>query len=127
MIPVTYTREEVAQNDHRIRVVVDPENTIPEVNEDSGDNSACTSLTIAYGRGLGWVVDVEQNPLLWLGIIVFLIVIAATLFVAIRSTPEDIDAILGDETYDDEEHDPYDHAAMFNEDENDYEFNEDDV
>ncbi len=129
VIPVTYTHEEVALSDERIQVVIDSTNAIPEVNEDLGDNSACTSLTIAYGRGLGWVVNVEQNPLQWLGIIVFLAVITATLFIAIRSVPEDIDAILGDETYDGDEDDvdPYDHSAMFDDEDVGYGFDEDDV
>ena len=124
---MTYTREEISLNDERIQVVVDSTDSIPEVNEDSGDNSACTSLTIAYGRGLGWVVGVEQNPLQWIGIIIFLVVISATLFIAIRSAPEDIDAILGDDAYDDDDIDPYDHAAMFNDEQDDYGFGEDDV
>ncbi|MBG17101.1 MAG: hypothetical protein CMB77_01925 [Euryarchaeota archaeon] len=128
VIPVTYTREEISLSDERIQVVVDSTDSVPEVNEDLGDNSACTSLTIAYGRGLGWVVDVEQNPLQWIGIIIFLVVISATLFIAIRSAPEDIDAILGDDVYDDDEEiDPYDHAAMFDDEPDGYGFSEDDV
>ena len=129
VIPVTYTREEISLSDERIQVVVDSTDSVPEVNEDLGDNSACTSLTIAYGRGLGWVVDVEQNPLQWIGIIIFLVVISATLFIAIRSAPEDIDAILGDDVYDDDDEDldPYDHAAMFGDEPDGYGFGEDDV
>ena len=59
----------------RIRVVVDPDDLIVEVNDD--DNSAEHKVEIVYVSYMGWFDSIREQPLIWLFSILSLIVLVA--------------------------------------------------
>ena len=77
----TWTTEEGVT---RVRVVVDYDNLIPEVND--YDNSAEHSIEIAYGQYFGWFDSPRENPLAWIFIFISIITIAAVISIASRTS-----------------------------------------
>ena len=59
----------------RIRVVVDPDDVIVEVNDE--DNSAEHKVEIVYVSYMGWFDSIREQPLIWLFSILSLIVLVA--------------------------------------------------
>jgi hypothetical protein len=96
VIPVvaTWTAEEGVD---RIRVVVDPDDVIVEVNDD--DNSAEHRIDIVYVSYMGWFDSVREQPLIWIFSILSILVLIAVGITANRTA-----ITHGDESfYDDEE------------------------
>ena len=95
-IPVvaTWTAEEGVD---RIRVVVDPDDVIVEVNDD--DNSAEHRIDIVYVSYMGWFDSVREQPLIWIFSIMSILILIAVGITANRTAVSH-----GDDTfYDDEE------------------------
>ena len=112
IIPVTasWTAEEGVD---RIRVTVDPDDVIVEVNND--DNTAEHKIEIVYVSYMGWFDSVREQPLIWIFSILSILVLIAVGITANRTaiTHGDDDYYIeeewdGDEEYDDEEDDGYD-------------------
>ena len=59
----------------RIRVVVDPDDVIVEVNDE--DNSAEHKVEIVYVSYMGWFDSIREQPLIWLFSILSIIVLVA--------------------------------------------------
>ena len=59
----------------RIRVVVDPDDVIVEVNDD--DNTAEHKVEIVYVSYMGWFDSIREQPLIWLFSILSIIVLVA--------------------------------------------------
>ena len=57
----------------RVRVVVDPDNVIVEVNDD--DNSAEHKVEVVYVSYMGWFDSIREQPLVWLFTILSIIVL----------------------------------------------------
>ena len=85
----------------RIRMVVDHENVISEVNE--ADNTVEQGIEIAYASFLGWVDSPREHPLTWIYMIVAVVVIGAVVTIARRTSLEDMTSLFQEEYYDDEE------------------------
>ena len=112
IIPVTasWTAEEGVD---RIRVTVDPDDVIVEVNND--DNTAEHKIEIVYVSYMGWFDSVREQPLIWIFSILSILVLIAVGVTANRTaiTHGDDDYYIeeewdGDEEYDDEDDDGYD-------------------
>jgi len=104
VIPVvaTWTAEEGVD---RIRVVVDPDDVIVEVNDD--DNSAEHRIDIVYVSYMGWFDSVREQPLIWIFSILSILILIAVGITANRTAITHGD----DSFYDDdewEEDDEYD-------------------
>jgi hypothetical protein len=95
-----------AEEVDRVRVVVDYENFIVEVNDD--DNSAEHSIDVAYSKYFGWIDAPRENPLTWIFIILTLITLTVVISVASKTSLDFSDGAL-QEDYgwedDDEEED----------------------
>ena len=99
-----------AEDVDRIRVVVDYDNSIVEVNDD--DNSAEHSIDIAYGQYFGWFDSPRESPLAWIFIVTSILVLLGVASIASRTTIDHGDGVFTDEEEDweddDEEEDEYD-------------------
>ncbi len=73
-IPVS-VRWEAREGVDRIKVVVDPDNLIVEVNDE--DNSAEHKVEIVYVSYMGWFDSIREQPLIWLFSILSIIVLVA--------------------------------------------------
>jgi hypothetical protein len=86
----------------RIRVVVDSDNDIVEVNDD--DNSAEHNVEIAYSAYLGWLDSPRENPLIWLFVIITLLAVTGIAVTASKTAiTMNPDGLLDDEDWDEEE------------------------
>ena len=100
-----------AENVDRLRVVVDRDNLIIEVNDD--DNSAEHSVEMAYPKYLGWFDSPRENPLAWIFIVTSIIVLIGVATIAARTSIDHGDGMFEDnedwdEDEDDEDDDDYD-------------------
>jgi hypothetical protein len=110
IVPVstTWTAEDV----DRIRVVVDYDDLVVEVNDD--DNSAEHSLEIAYGEYFGWFDSPREQPLAWIFIFTSILVLIAVATIATRTTIDHGEGAFQDdeeeweEDEEDDEEDDYD-------------------
>jgi len=111
-IPITATWKAVEGVD-RVRVVVDSNNEIVEVDET--DNSASVGISVEYMYGMGWVENARQNMLAVIGIIIAMLVLPVVAFVSMKGALtgrselfEDDMLFEDDEDYEDEDDDDYD-------------------
>jgi hypothetical protein len=110
-VSVTWSAEEGVD---RIRVVVDPDDVIVEVNDD--DNTAEHKVEIVYVSFMGWFDSIREQPLIWLFSILSLIVLIGIGVTASRTAInhgesallDDEDWYDEDEEYEDEDDDGYD-------------------
>ncbi len=99
-VSTTWSAEDV----DRIRVVVDYDNLIVEVNDD--DNSAEHSIDIAYAQYFGWVDQARESPLALIFIITSILVLIGVASIASRTTIDHGDGVFSDEEdWEDEEED----------------------
>jgi len=90
----------------RIRVVVDSDNTIIEVNDD--DNSAEHKVEIVYVAYLGWLDSPRENPLIWLFVIITLLAVTGIAFTASKTAITiDSEGLLDEEDWDNEEEEEF--------------------
>ena len=95
-----------AENVDRLRVVVDRDNLIIEVNDD--DNSAEHSVEMAYPKYLGWFDSPRENPLAWIFIVTSIIVLIGVATIAARTSIDHGDGMFeDDEDWDEDEDDDY--------------------
>lgn len=115
-VSTTWSAEDV----DRIRVVVDYDNLIVEVNDD--DNSAEHSIDIAYGEYFGWFDSPRESPLAWIFIITSIIVLFAVATVAARTTIDHGEGAFSDdeEDWDEDEFEDDFEDDDDDEDDNDY-------
>ena len=73
-IPVS-VKWEAKEGVDRIKVTVDPDNLIVEVNDE--DNSAEHKVEIVYVSYMGWFDSIREQPLIWLFSILSIIVLVA--------------------------------------------------
>jgi len=100
-IPVTakWTAKEGVE---RIRVVVDPNDVIVEVNDE--DNSAEHKIEIVYVSYMGWFDSIREQPLIWLFSILSIIVLVAIGITANRTAiTQDGDSIFEEEWEEEED------------------------
>ena len=110
-VSTTWSAEDV----DRIRVVVDYDNLIIEVNDD--DNSAEHSIDIAYAQYFGWVDQARESPLALIFIITSLLVLIGVASVASRTTIDHGDGVFSDEEdWEDEEDDEEEYDEEYDED-----------
>ena len=102
-VSTTWSAEEV----DRIRVVVDYDNLIVEVNDD--DNSAEHSIDIAYGQYFGWFDSPRESPLAWIFILTSILVLIGVASIASRTTLDHGEGVFSDEEEweEDDEEDDY--------------------
>ena len=99
---VKVSTEWSAEDVDRIRVVVDYNNLIVEVNDD--DNSAEHSIDIAYGQYFGWFDSPRESPLAWIFIITSILVLLGVASIAARTSIDHGDGVFSDEEeWEDEE------------------------
>ena len=92
-----------AEDVDRIRVVVDYDNLIVEVNDD--DNSAEHSIDIAYGQYFGWFDSPRESPLAWIFILTSVLVLLGVASIASRTTIDHGEGVFSDEEDWEEEED----------------------
>ena len=85
----------------RIRVVVDPDDVIVEVNDD--DNTAEHKVEIVYVSYMGWFDSIREQPLIWLFSILSIIVLVAIGITANRTAISHGDESLFNEEWEEEE------------------------
>ena len=88
----------------RVRVVVDIDDDIIEVDE--SDNSAEVGVSVEYAWGLGWVDLARQNMLTVIGIIIAMIILPVVGAVSMRGGMET--SVFEDDLFYDEDEDYYD-------------------
>ena len=99
-VSTTWSAEDV----DRVRVVVDYDNLIVEVNDD--DNSAEHSIDIAYGQYFGWFDSPRESPLAWIFIITSILVLLGVASIAARTTIDHGEGVFSDdEEWEDEDDD----------------------
>ena len=98
-VSATWSAEDV----DRIRVVVDYDNLIIEVNDD--DNSAEHSIDIAYSQYFGWFDSPRESPLAWIFIITSIIVLIGVASIATRTSIDHGEGVFSDEEDWDEDED----------------------
>ena len=107
-VPVTisWTAKEGVE---RVRVVVDPDNVIVEVNDD--DNSAEHKVEVVYVSYMGWFDSIREQPLVWLFTILSIIVLVGIGMVASRTAISIDDGLMFDEEWegDDDEYEDDDY------------------
>ena len=104
-----------AKNVDRLRVVVDRENLIIEVNDD--DNSAEHSVEMAYPKYLGWFDSPRENPLAWIFIVTSIIVLIGVASIAARTSIDYSDGMFDEEEdWDEEEEDDDDEDDEYDDD-----------
>jgi len=85
----------------RIRVVVDPDDVIVEVNDD--DNSAEHKVEIVYVSYMGWFDSIREQPLIWLFSILSIIVLVGIGITANRTAITHGDDSLYEEEWEEDE------------------------
>ena len=90
-VSTTWAAEDV----DRVRVVVDYDNLIVEVNDD--DNSAEHSIDIAYGQYFGWFDSPRESPLAWIFIISSILVLIGVASIAARTTIDHGEGVFSEE------------------------------
>ena len=96
----------------RVRVIVDSDNEIVEIDEE--DNTMSVGIDVAYGWGMGWIEQARQNPLTLILVVIALVVVPVVTFVSVRQMnnsgyDEDLsDMLFNEEEYDDEYEDDED-------------------
>ena len=104
-----------AENVDRLRVVVDRDNLIVEVNDD--DNSAEHSVEMAYPKYLGWFDSPRENPLAWIFIVTSIIVLIGVASIAARTSIDHSDGMFDEEeNWDEEEEDDDDEDDDYDDD-----------
>jgi hypothetical protein len=104
-----------AENVDRLRVVVDRDNLIVEVNDD--DNSAEHSVEMAYPKYLGWFDSPRENPLAWIFIVTSIIVLIGVASIAARTSIDHSDGMFDEEeNWDEEEEDDEDEDDDYDDD-----------
>ena len=99
IIPVTATWD-AEEGVDRIRVQVDPDDVIVEVNDD--DNTAEHKVEIVYVSYMGWFDSVREQPLIWLFSILSIIVLVGIGITANRTAITHNEDSLYDEDWEDE-------------------------
>ena len=99
VIPVTATWD-AEEGVDRIRVQVDPDDVIVEVNDD--DNTAEHKVEIVYVSYMGWFDSVREQPLIWLFSILSIIVLVGIGITANRTAISHSEDSLYDEDWEDE-------------------------
>ncbi len=104
-IPVE-VRWDAEEGVDRIRVVVDPDDVIVEVNDD--DNSAEHGVEIVYVSYMGWFDSVREQPLIWIFAILSLIVLIGIGVTANRTAiSHGEDSMFDDEEWEDDDDDEW--------------------
>ena len=99
LIPVTATWN-ADEGVDRIRVKVDPDDVIVEVNDE--DNTAEHKVEIVYVSYMGWFDSVREQPLIWLFSILSIIVLVGIGITANRTAISHSEDSLYDEDWEDE-------------------------
>ena len=99
-IPVSATWE-AREGIDRIRVVVDPDDVIVEVNDD--DNTAEHRVEIVYVSYMGWFDSIREQPLIWIFSILSIIVLVAIGITANRTAISHGDDLAYEEEWEEEE------------------------
>ena len=95
------------ENIDRIRVVVDPDDLIIEVNNEN--NGAEHAVSVVYGSYLGWLDSPREQPLVWLFVIISLVTLVAIGVTASRTAVTfDEDHLMDDDWEEDDEYDEFD-------------------
>ena len=102
----------------RIRVVVDPDDVIIEVNDD--DNTAEHKVEIVYVSYMGWFDSIREQPLIWLFSILSIIVLVAIGITASRTAISNNDESLYNEEWEEEEDWEEDEDEEYDDDDDDY-------
>ena len=102
----------------RIRVVVDPDDVIVEVNDD--DNTAEHKVEIVYVSYMGWFDSIREQPLIWLFSILSIIVLVAIGITANRTAISHGDEALFNEEWEEEEDWEEDDDEEYEDDDDDY-------
>ena len=101
VIPVTVSWD-AEEGIDRIRVEVDPDNVIVEVNDD--DNTAEHKVEIVYVSYMGWFDSIREQPLIWLFSILSVIVLVGIGITANRTAlTHGEESIYDDEEWEEEE------------------------
>ena len=118
LIPVstTWSAEEGVD---RIRVVVDPDDVIIEVNDE--DNSAEHKIEIVYVSYMGWFDSIREQPLIWLFSILSVIVLVGIGITANRTAITHSEGSLYDDEWEEEDDD-----EDWDEDDDDDDYDDDD-
>ena len=116
-IPVT-VKWNAKEGVDRIRVVVDPDDVIVEVNDD--DNSAEHKVEIVYVSYMGWFDSIREQPLIWLFSILSIIVLVAIGITANRTAISHSDESLFEEEWDEEEEWEENEDEEYEDDDDDY-------
>ena len=99
LIPVTATWD-AEEGVDRIRVQVDPDDVIVEVNDD--DNTAEHKVEIVYVSYMGWFDSVREQPLIWLFSMLSIIVLVGIGITANRTAITHSDDSLYDEDWEEQ-------------------------
>jgi len=102
----------------RIRVVVDPDDVIVEVNDD--DNTAEHKVEIVYVSYMGWFDSIREQPLIWLFSILSIIVLVAIGITANRTAISHGDESLFNEEWEEEGDWEEDDDEEYEDDDDDY-------
>ena len=102
IIPVTVTWS-AEEGVDRIRVQVDPDDVIVEVNDD--DNTAEHKVEVVYVSYMGWFDSIREQPLIWLFSILSVIVLVGIGITANRTAITHGDESLYDDDWEEEEAD----------------------
>ena len=90
----------------RLRVVVDRDNVIVEVNDD--DNSAEHSVELAYPMYLGWFDSPRESPLVWIFVLTSILVLIGVATIAARTSIDHSEGLFEEEEDWEEEDDQED-------------------
>jgi len=99
LVPITATWS-AKEGIDRIRVVVDPDNVIVEVNDD--DNSAEHKVEVVYVSYMGWFDSIREQPLVWLFSVLSVIVLIGIGITANRTAISHNEGSLYDEEWEDD-------------------------
>lgn len=109
----------------RVRVIVDPENVIIEVNED--DNRAEHSVEVVYPALFGWLDSPREDPLVWIFMLFSVLIVSIVFAVAQRTSLNQREgSLFDDEEYEDDDFDDEYDDAVFDDMEDDFDDDEDD-
>ncbi len=97
-ITISWTAKESVD---RLRVSVDPENVIVEVNDD--DNSAEHKVEVVYVSYMGWFDSIREQPLIWIFTILTILVLAGIAVVSSRTAVSMDDGMMYGEEWEEEE------------------------
>ena len=116
MIPVSVNWN-AKEGVDRIRVEVDPDDVIVEVNDD--DNTAEHKVEIVYVSYMGWFDSIREQPLIWLFSILSIIVLVAIGITANRTAISHSDESLFNEEWEEEDWEQ-DDEEEYEDDDDDY-------